>query len=401
MTENRDVALVLSGGGMNAMLLEIGFLKRIRESELWPRVGWIYGTSAGALAGVMGALDRIDELERFCLALEPAETFRPHRLWQLPLTGLHDYALPETIAERIAPTDELAAALEDAAIELVVCVTDLGTLDGADTTHAFERTYSSRTTPPELMGRAVLASAAISALVLPLRVGDTIGTDGGWVRNFPLAHAYDNPQAATIVGFRHVARYPAPGTENLARLRRRLQRFRAAPPVRALIAELEAAEARQARGEPAHLTEMIIRLMRVAIARNTALEERHAREKDASVRELDALRRDTARIAARNAAPWRRAWARAEVERRFAAARFPFRHDRLLPTVIVHGDGGPHALDSSFRAGLTWPEESKRGLIERGYELTDAALREQLPESGSAAAKPPGQASGGPGGGES
>jgi predicted acylesterase/phospholipase RssA len=376
MAENRDVALVLSGGGMNAMLLEIGFLKRVRESRLWPRVGWIYGTSAGALGGVMAALDRIDELEEFCLGLQPAETFRPHRLWQLPLTGLHDYTLPETVAERIAPAEELATALHDAAIELVVCVTDVGSLDGADTTHAFERTYSSRTTPPALMGRAVLASAAISALVLPMRVGETIGTDGGWVRNFPLAHAYDNPHAGAIVGFRYLARYPAPGAENLARLRRRLERFRAAPPVRALIGELLEAEARQERGEPAHLAEMIVRLMRVAIARNTALEERHAGEKDASVRELDALRRDAGEIAARHAVPWRRARAQEEVERRFAAARFPFRHDRVLPTVIVHGDGGPHSLDPSFRAGLAWPEEAKRGLVERGYELTDAALRE-------------------------
>ena len=45
----RDVAIVLSGGGMNGVLLELGFLKRLRDSSLWPRVGRIYGTSAGAL----------------------------------------------------------------------------------------------------------------------------------------------------------------------------------------------------------------------------------------------------------------------------------------------------------------------------------------------------------------
>ena len=68
---DRDVAIVLSGGGMNGMLLELGFLKRLRESSLWPRVGWIYGTSAGALAGTMAALDRLDELEEFTLGLQP------------------------------------------------------------------------------------------------------------------------------------------------------------------------------------------------------------------------------------------------------------------------------------------------------------------------------------------
>jgi predicted acylesterase/phospholipase RssA len=373
MEEARDVALVLSGGGMNAMLLEIGFLRRVRESDLWPRVGWIYGTSAGALAGVLAALDRIDDLERFCLELEPDETFRPNRLWQLPLTGLHDYALPDTIAARVGDPSELAAALAAAPIELVVCVTDVGDDAAAGDDHAFERTYSSHSTPQELLFSAVLASAAISALVLPVRVGETIGTDGGWVRNFPLAHAYDNDEVDEIVGFRYVAPHQAFSADGVARLRRRLEPFRAIPPVKALIAELDQAAARAERGEPAHLPELIVRLMRVTIARNTALEERSANERDASVVELASLRRDAAEIAARNAAPWRRRRAREAVEARFAAARFPFRHDRRLPSTIVHGDPGEQALDPSFRAGLAWPLETKRALIARGYELARKA----------------------------
>ena len=374
MRNQRDVAIVMSGGGMNGMLLELGFLKRLRESPLWARVGWVYGTSAGALAGVMAALDRLDELETFLLGLEPAETFRPHRLWQTPLTGLHDYALPDTIAERLEPADRLAEALARSAVELVVSVTDVSEGWDDDGGHAFERTFSSRHDPPELMSRAVLASAAISALVLPLRVGEMIGTDGGWIRNFPLGHAYDNPAVAQIVGFRYVSRHPRPSAENLARLRRRLERFRAVPPVRALIGELTEAEQRQARGEPAHLAEMIVRLMRITVARNTALEERTAAEKDASVRELESLRRDVARIARRNALPGRGARAAAEIEARFAAARFPFRHDRVLPTIVVRGDPGDEGLDAGFRAGLTWPQETKRALITRGFALTDAAL---------------------------
>ena len=31
----RDLALVLSGGGMNGLLLELGFLQRLREDRLW------------------------------------------------------------------------------------------------------------------------------------------------------------------------------------------------------------------------------------------------------------------------------------------------------------------------------------------------------------------------------
>ena len=130
------------------------------------------------------------------------------------------------------------------------------------------------------MAQAVLASAAVSALVLPLPVGDRIATDGGWVRNFPLGCALDRPDVELVVAFRYLPHYPRVGVEPLARLRRRLQRFRAVPPVRALIAELDEAESRAARGEPVHLGDMIVRLMRVAIQHNTALEERLAAERE-------------------------------------------------------------------------------------------------------------------------
>jgi predicted acylesterase/phospholipase RssA len=369
---DRDLALVLSGGGMNGLLLELGFLKRVREDPLWDRVGWIYGTSAGALSGVMGALDRLADLEEFVLELRPEETFRPNRLWQTPFSGLHDYALPDTIAGRIAPVDVLAHELATTRIELLVTVTDV--TDGELDESAYERIYSSRTTPSDLMARAILASAAISALVLPLRVGDVIGTDGGWVRNFPLGHAYDNPDVREIVGFRYVSRTTRSAGENLPRLRKRLEPFRAVPPVRALIGELRGAEERQERGEPPHLPDMILRLMRVTVARNTELEVRSAREKDDSVQALAELRYAVLETVRRTAAPWRRRAAVAEVEARFAEARFPFRHDRALPATIVRGDPGELALDASFRPGLEWPVETKRALVERGYEQTDAAL---------------------------
>ncbi len=360
---------------MNGVLLELGFLQRLRDSELWPRVGWIYGTSAGALSGAMAAVDRLDELERFLIDLKPDEAFRPNRLWQLLLTGIHDYTLPETVAERLGPPEEIAQALADAPIELVVVVTDVTLPPDALDLTAFERTYSSRTAPPQLMGQAVVASAAVTGLVLPLRVGDTIATDGGWVRNFPLAHAYANPDVGLIAGFRYVPRYPSPTTAQLERIRRRLEPFRAVPPVRTLLAELAEAEARHARGEPAHLPELIVRLMRIAIARNTALEESEATKRDDSVRELRSLRSDVVAIARRHAAPWRRRRAETEVSARFESARFPFAHDRELPTVIVRGSAGEHSLEPGFRPGLDWPVETKRQIIRRGRELLDAELR--------------------------
>src|SRR5881398_3598907 len=187
----RDVAVVLSGGAVNGVLMELGFLKRLRDSELWPRIGWIYGTSSGALSGTMAALDRLDDLEEFMLRLQPEDTFRPHSLWRLPLLGSHDYRLPETVSERLGDIVGLAEAVAASPVEVVVCATDVTDDDHTGSgAHAYELCYSSRTTPPETMAQAILASAAISALVLPRRIGDRIATDGAWVRNFPLGHAY-------------------------------------------------------------------------------------------------------------------------------------------------------------------------------------------------------------------
>jgi predicted acylesterase/phospholipase RssA len=369
----RDVALVLSGGGVNGVMMELGFLRRIRESPLWPRVGAIFGTSSGALAGCMGALDRLDELERFLLELQPEDTFRPNRLWRLPLLGLHEYALPQTIQERIGHMGELARELASAERELVVIATDVSPGDGHS--GGFELAYSSREADPEEMEQAILASAAISALVLPLRVGPRIATDGAWVRNFPLHHAYRRPEVETIVAFRYVARYPQLGSGMLSTLRRRFERFERVPPIRAFIAELREAEERERRGEPAHLPEMLLRLNRAAITRNTMLEEQLADEHDAARSELESLREETAALAARYAGPGRRRQARRAVEDRFAAARLPFGPERPVERITVRGSVAEVSLDPGFRVQQRWPEEAKLALIRRGYDLTDAELR--------------------------
>jgi predicted acylesterase/phospholipase RssA len=375
MEMRRDVAIVLSGGGMNGVLMECGFLRRIRESEYWPRVGWIFGTSAGALAGTLAAVDRLDELEQFLLELRPEETFRPHRLWQLPLGGLHDYALPKTIEERIGDRVALARDVAAAEIELVVVATDVTDDEDPEGSNPRELVYSSRETPPELFAEAVLASAAISALVLPLRVGDRIATDGGWVRNYPLGYAYDHPEVELILGFRYLPRYPRIDTGGLADLRRRLERVRRVPPVRAIISELQLAEERAARGEPAHLVDMIVRLMRVSILRNNALEEHYADEKDESIRELESLRKDVLALVERNVrGSSRRERALRAVEERFAAARFPFRHERLVPRITVHASVGEVSLDPGFRSQKPWTVEAKAALIARGYELAHREL---------------------------
>jgi predicted acylesterase/phospholipase RssA len=365
MTPNRDLAIVLSGGGMNGVLMELGFLLRLRISPLWERIGWIFGTSAGALAGMMAAVDRLDELERFLLDLRVEETFRPRRLWQLPLLGTHDYALPATAAAHFGDPAELGGALAAAPAELVVVTTDLS--DENDGSEGFEVAYSSRTTPPEEFAQAVFASAAISALVLPIRVGERILTDGSWVRNYPLGYAFVPPEVEQIVAFRYIPSYPRMSATGLATLRRRLERLGRVPGVGAFVAELREAESRAERGEPAHLGDTILRLARVSIVRNTTFEERTAAEKDASIRELAALREDVVRLAGPQGPA---------VEQRFREAHFPFGSDRVVPRIVVRGSSEGISLDPGWRTQRPWTEEDKRRLIVRGYELTDEALGE-------------------------
>ncbi len=65
--------------------------------------------------------------------------------------------------------------MAESEIALVVFATDVSEPIDGDRTR-FELVYSSHTTSPETMGRAILASAAISAIVLPMRVGDAVAT---------------------------------------------------------------------------------------------------------------------------------------------------------------------------------------------------------------------------------
>ena len=376
MQVERDVAVVLSGGAVNGVLMELGFLKRLRESALWPRVGWIYGTSSGALSGTMAALDRLDELEAFMLRLQPEDTFRPHSLWRLPLLGSHDYRLPQTVAERLGDLVSLAHDLADAPIEVTVFATDVSDDVHGTGLHAYELEYSSRSTPPETMAQAILASAAISALVLPRRVGDRIATDGAWVRNYPLGPAYRREGVELIVSFRYLPTYPRIGAEGLTRLRRRLERFPKIPPVRALVDELREAEERGARGEPAHWPDMIVRLMRVAIQQNTVMEERVARDKDEALAALEDLRHDVRSIIEREGGRRADRIARA-VDERFASAEFPFLGDRLIPRMAVQSTAGEVSLETGLRRTRPWTEDEKRVLIERGYRLLDELLVER------------------------
>jgi predicted acylesterase/phospholipase RssA len=371
----RDIAVVLSGGGMNGMLMEVGFLKRLRETDLWPRIRVFFGSSAGAFGSVMAALDRLDDLEEFLFGLQVHETFRPNRPWRLPLRGTHEYALPETIAERLGDPIELSEALAAVEPEVVVFATDVS-YDGepGSPDHPFELVYSSRTSPPEEFSRGLIASAAVGALVLPFAVGDRVATDGGWVRNFPVLAAYERDDVELIVAFRYDPRHPA-FSGSISAAAGRLRRYSRVPAARAVVAEFQEAARREERGEPVHLVDTIARLSRVAIGRNTAVEELTAQERERAVRELTALRTDVLGLIERMAPGPERSRLASAVEERFRAAAFPFAHDRLIPRITVRGSPGDVYLGAGWRRQRPWSREVKRALIERGYTLTDTELR--------------------------
>ena len=62
------------------------------------------------------------------------------------------------------------------------------------------------------------------------------------------------------------------------------------------------------------------------------------------------------------------------VAARFAAAKFPFRKDRLVPRVVVRGEIDGGGLEPGLRTQPRWSDDDKRVLIRRGWELADEQL---------------------------
>ena len=110
-----DTALVLSGGSINGIYLQLGFLQVIRESELWPAVGWVYGTSAGAFSGWAAARDAIDEHLRFARPGVRGNEHRDVRVRGLSLRarGFGDQCALLRLVERALAFGIAAAVADD------------------------------------------------------------------------------------------------------------------------------------------------------------------------------------------------------------------------------------------------------------------------------------------------
>jgi hypothetical protein len=121
---------------------------------------------------------------------------------------------------------------------------------------------------------------------------------------------------------------------------------------------------------------MIVRLMRVAIQQNTALEERSARDKDDALVALDKLREDVGNIVRRDGGRRGERLART-IDERFVDAKFPFLGDRLIPRIAVQSSAGEVSLETGLRNPKPWSDDEKHLLIARGYDLLDDVLAER------------------------
>jgi NTE family protein len=164
MKANREIGLVLSGGGVRGAA-HAGILKALEEHGIHPTR--LSGSSAGAMAGALYAAGFTPEdIHRFFR--ENANVFRwQHVVWNKP--GILD---AEQYGEIFEPWLN-GHTFESLDKELHICVTDVL----AGTTRFFSS--------GELV-RPILASAAIPGVFTPVEIEGNWYIDGGTMNNFPV-----------------------------------------------------------------------------------------------------------------------------------------------------------------------------------------------------------------------
>jgi len=179
--ERPNVAFVLSGGA-SLGAVQVGMLRALYERGIAPDV--IVGTSAGALNGAFIAsrpqtVTTADALARIWRDLRRGQAFPLN-----PVTGLlgflgaRDHLVPDSGLRRLITRHIEHSELQGMAIPLHVVAVDIVT---------GEELRLSR--GPVL--NAVLASAAIPAVLPPVRWEDRMLMDGGVANNTPISHAVD------------------------------------------------------------------------------------------------------------------------------------------------------------------------------------------------------------------
>jgi NTE family protein len=174
-------AFVLSGGArLGAM--QAGMLRALYEHGIVPDL--LVATSAGALNAAFIAsrpqtLATAEELSRVWRGLQREDIFPIHACQVIGgLANLRDHLVPDSGLRALAGRHLQFELLEHADIPVHLVALDLHR--GADVLLC---------RGPAL--DAVLASAAIPGVLLPVRRGDQLLVDGGVVNNTPISHAVE------------------------------------------------------------------------------------------------------------------------------------------------------------------------------------------------------------------
>ena len=171
-------AFVLSGGGSLGSI-QVGMLLGLAEANIAPDL--IVGTSVGALNGGWVAsrpdADGIGALAELWRSLSRSDVF-PTRLivGLLGFAGQRRHLVPDTGLRRLLKRHLRFQQLEEAPIPLHVVATDV--LSGQDVLLSKGDAVD-----------AIAASAAIPAILPPVRINGRDLIDGGVINNTPLSHA--------------------------------------------------------------------------------------------------------------------------------------------------------------------------------------------------------------------
>jgi NTE family protein len=193
----KRVAFVLGGGGHNGAA-EVGMLRALLEREVLPDL--VVGTSVGALNGAAIAyaptLESVERLREVWLTLDDdrifgGSIFAGAANLVRSRTHMHSNRPLRELLERLLP----AARFEDLAVPFQ-CV-------AASIERASEHWFSEGP-----LVDAILASAAVPAVLPPVRIAGEHFVDGGIVNSIPISRAVE--LGATEIYVLQVGRVEAP-----------------------------------------------------------------------------------------------------------------------------------------------------------------------------------------------
>jgi NTE family protein len=183
---NSPIGLALSGG-VTFGAAHVGVIRALEEQNI--HIGWVAGTSVGAVIGALYAFDvpvgEIESIVRHSSWLDVGQ-FAPSRLGLLS-----NSRLGKTLTGKLGDVN-----LEDAPRPFTVIAVDI-------------RTGEKLTLRQGNLARAVMASTCIPGIFAPVQWGNRLLVDGGIIENLPI-DAVRQLGAERVVGVALRARFPYP-----------------------------------------------------------------------------------------------------------------------------------------------------------------------------------------------